>query len=56
MGLGERLISIRKSDLDSLEATIETLQNKEVMEQLKRSEKDIEKGRVKSAKKFLKEV
>jgi len=44
----ERLVSIPKSDLESLEATIETLQNKYVMEQLEKSEKDIIKGRVRN--------
>ena len=43
-----RLVSIPKSDLDSLEATIETLENEYVMDQLKRSEQDIQNGRVSS--------
>jgi PHD/YefM family antitoxin component YafN of YafNO toxin-antitoxin module len=51
----ERLVSIPKSDLESLEATIETLQNKYVMEQLEKSEKDIIKGRVRNIDKFIKE-
>ena len=37
-----RLVSIPKSDLDSLEATIETLENEYIMDQLERSEQDIQ--------------
>jgi hypothetical protein len=37
----QRLVSISKEGLESLEATIETLQSKYVMEQLERSEEDI---------------
>ena len=51
----DRLISIPKSDLDSLLATIETLQSHCVMEQLRKSEDDIRKGRVRSAREFLQE-
>ena len=51
-----RLVSIPKSNLDSLEATIETLENGYVMDQLKRSEEDIQKGRVRDAREFLKEL
>lgn len=51
-----RLISIPKADLDSLEATVETLENKEVMTQLESSERDIAKGRVRKARDFLKEL
>ena len=51
-----RLVSIPKSDLDSLEATIETLENEYVMDQLERSEDDIQKGRVRDAREFLKEL
>ncbi len=51
-----RLVSIPKSDLDSLEATIETLENEYVMDQLERSEKDIQKGRVRNVREFLKEL
>lgn len=51
-----RLVSIPKSDLDSLQATIETLENKHVMEQLDKSEQDIQKGRVRNARDFLKEI
>ena len=51
-----RLVSIPKSDLDSLEATKETLENEYVMDQLKRSEEDIQKGRVRDAREFLKEL
>ncbi len=51
-----RLVSIPKSDLDSLEATIETLENEYVMDQLERSEQDIQKGRVRNVRDFLKEL
>jgi hypothetical protein len=51
-----RLISIPKSDLDSLEATIETLENEYVMDQLERSEQDIQNGRVRNVRDFLKEL
>jgi len=50
-----RLVSIPKSDLDSLEATLETLENEYVMDQLKRSEQDIIKGKVSNVRDFLKE-
>ncbi|MEM3573047.1 MAG: hypothetical protein QXJ62_02300 [Nitrososphaeria archaeon] len=49
------MISIRKSDLDSLLATIETLENQYVMDQLRKSEDDIRKGRVRNAREFLQE-
>ena len=51
-----RLVSIPKSDLDSLEATIETLENEYVMDQLERSVQDIQKGRVRNVREFLKEL
>lgn len=51
-----RLVSIPKSDLDSLEATIETLENEEVVEQLKGSEQDIQNGKVRNVRDFLKEL
>jgi hypothetical protein len=51
-----RLVSIPKSDLDSLEATIETLENEYVMDQLERSKQDIQKDRVRNVREFLKEL
>ena len=51
-----RLVSIPKSELDSLEATVETLENKYVMDQLERSEQDIENGRVRNARDLLDEL
>ena len=51
-----RLVSIPKSDLDSLEATIETLENEYVIDQLEKSEQDIQKGRVRNVREFLKEL
>ncbi len=51
----DRMISIRKSNLDSLLATIETLENQYVMDQLRKSEDDIRKGRVRNAREFLQE-
>jgi PHD/YefM family antitoxin component YafN of YafNO toxin-antitoxin module len=52
----QRLVSIPKEDLESLEATIETLQNEYVMEQLKKSEIDIRRGKVRNIEKFIKEL
>jgi len=52
----QRLVSIPKEDLESLEDTIETLQNEYVMEQLEKSEIDIRKGRVRNIEKFIKEL
>jgi PHD/YefM family antitoxin component YafN of YafNO toxin-antitoxin module len=52
----QRLVSIPKEDLESLQATIETLQNKYVMEQLERSEEDIRQGRVRDIDEFIKEL
>ncbi|WP_010917718.1 hypothetical protein [Thermoplasma volcanium] len=51
-----RLVSIPKSDLDSLEATIETLENEYVMGQLERSGQDILKGKVRTMREFLEEL
>ena len=51
-----RLVSIPKSDLDSLKATVETRENKYVMDQLERSEQDIEDGKVRNARDFLEEL
>ena len=51
-----RLVSIPKSDLESLEATIETLENEYVMDQLQRSENDIQNGKVRNVREFLKEL
>ena len=51
-----RLVSIPKSDPNSLEATIETLENEYVMDQLKRSEQDIQNGRVRNVREFLMEL
>lgn len=51
-----RLVSIPKEDLESLEATVETLENEYVMDQIERSEMDIQKGKVRNAKDFLKEL
>lgn len=52
----DRLVSIKKSDLESLEATIETLQNEEVIRQLKESDLDIKEGKTRSVKKLLREL
>ena len=51
-----RLVSIPKLDLDSLEATVETLENEYVMDQLERSEQDIEDGKVRNVRDFLEEL
>jgi len=52
----QRLVSIPKADLESMEATIETLQNKYVMEQLEKSEEDIKAGRTRNIDEFIKEL
>jgi len=51
-----RLISIPKSDLESLKATIETLENKYVMQQLIESEKDIIEGNLRDIDELIKEL
>ena len=51
-----RLVSVPKSYLDSLEATKETLENEYVMNQLERSEIDIQMEKVRSVREFLKEL
>jgi hypothetical protein len=50
-----RLVSIPKSDTESLEATLETLENEYVIDQLERSEQDIIKEKVRNVRNFLKE-
>jgi hypothetical protein len=51
-----RLTSRPKSEPDSLAATVETLENEYIIEQLEKSEQDILHGRVRNAKAFLKEL
>ena len=52
----QRLVSIPKEDLESLEATIETLQSKYVIEHLKKSEEDIREGRTHNIDELIKEL
>ena len=52
----QRLVSIPKADLESLEVTIETLQNKTVMEQLEKSEQDVIEGETRNIDEFIKEL
>lgn len=52
----QRLVSIPKTDLESMEATIETLENRDVMEQLECSEADINAGKVRNIDKFINEL
>lgn len=52
----QRLVSIPKGDLESLEATIETLQNRYVMGHLEKSEQDIREGRTKNISELIKEL
>ena len=52
----QRLVSIPKTDLESMESTIETLENREVMDQLEKSEVDIKQGRVANIDKLIKEL
>jgi hypothetical protein len=56
MKIMQKLIDRSEEDLESLETTIETLQNEYVMEQLEKSEIDIRKGRVRNIEKFIKEL
>lgn len=56
VNMQERLVSIPKSELEGLEATIETLQNSYVMEQLEKSEQDIQKGKTRNIDEFIKEL
>ena len=51
-----RFVSIPKLDLDSLEATVETLENDYVMDQLERREQNIQKGKARNVREFLKEL
>jgi hypothetical protein len=51
-----RLVSVPKSYFDGLEATIETLENEQVMDQLERSGIDIKNGRVRQVREFIKEL
>ena len=51
-----RCVTIPMSELESLEATIETLENKYVIGQLVATEKDIRAGRVRKARDFLKDL
>lgn len=52
----QRLVSIPKEDLESMEATIETLEDKYVMEQLEKSEEDIKAGRTRDIDEFIKKL
>lgn len=52
----QRIVSIPKEDLESLEATVETLQNKYVMEHLEKSEQDIRGGRTRNIDELIKEL
>ncbi len=51
-----KMVTIPKAELESLKATIETLENKYVMDQLKASDEAIRKGKVRKASEFLKEL
>lgn len=55
-GFSCRLVSIPKTDLESLEATVETLENKNVMEQLESSELDIRQDKTRNMNEFIKEL
>lgn len=56
MKMRERLVTIPKTDLESLEATLETLQNKEVIKQLVKSEKDIREGKTRNIDELIREL
>ena len=55
-GAEVEMITIPRAVLESLRATIETLENKYVMEQLKKSDEAIRKGKVRNVDDFLKEL
>ncbi len=48
--------TVPKSDIGSLEATTETLENEYEMSKLERSIKDVASGRMRNASEFLKEL
>ncbi|MDY6777572.1 MAG: hypothetical protein SVU32_02830 [Candidatus Nanohaloarchaea archaeon] len=52
----ERSVSPPKRDLESLQATVETLQNGTIMEQLRASDEDMDAGRVRSIDALLDEL
>ena len=52
----EKEVDDLKKKYESLEATIETLQDKEVMEQIERSLEDIKAGRTRSIDELMKEL
>ena len=51
-----RPVSMPKSDIYSVEATTETLDNKYIKDQLERSEQGKQKGRIRNLREFLKEL
>jgi PHD/YefM family antitoxin component YafN of YafNO toxin-antitoxin module len=51
-----KMVTIPESELENLKVTIETLENKYVMEQLKKSNEAIKKGKVRNLDEFLKEI
>ena len=52
----QRLVSIPKEELESLEATVETLQNKYVIEHLVKSEQNIKEGKTRNIDELIKEL
>lgn len=52
----EKEIGDLRRKYESLEATIETLQNKDVMEQIERSLEDIKAGRTRNIDELIKEL
>ncbi len=58
MSTSERkeLVSVPRRDLESLEATIATLQHEGVMDQLRASEHDIRAGRTRDMENLLEEL
>lgn len=50
------MVTIPRSKLESMEATIETLGNRYVMAHLKKSDEDIRAGRVRDVEELLKEL
>jgi len=48
-------VTISRDEYESMKATIETLEDKDVMEQIRESRKAIKEGRTKSLEQFMKE-
>lgn len=54
--MAQEMIKIPKKEYEKMVATIETLRNREVMKQLRKSDKDVERGDVRDANQFSEEL